>query len=186
MQTIILDRDGVINEDEVRDAAEWQAIPGSLQAVARLSQQGYRVVLAINQGELAGRKFSIEDFNAINQKMLSHLAQFGGIIEAIFFCPCGAREHDCHCRKPKPDMLNKIASRLRINLEDVPCVGDRLTDLQAARAAGCQPVLVRTGRGEHTESSKKMPADVPVYDNLAAYVDALLGMPKRCPLPTSP
>lgn len=185
MQTIILDRDGVINEDEVRDATEWQAIPGSLQAVARLSQHGYRVVLAINQGELAGRKFSIEDFHSINQKMLSHLAQFGGIIEAIFFCPCSAREQDCNCRKPKPDMLNKVASRLRISLADVPCVGDRLPDLQAARAAGCRPVLVRTGRGAQTENSSKMPMDVTVYDNLAAYVDVLLGMPKRCPLPTS-
>lgn len=176
MQTIILDRDGVINEDGIRDATDWEAIPGSLQAIARLSQHGYRVVLAINQGELAGRKFSIEEFNAINQKMLNHLAQFGGIIEAIFFCPCGSREQDCNCRKPRPDMLKEIASRLRITLDDVPCVGDRLSDLQAARAAGGKPVLVKTGQGAKVARGNKMPKDVPVYDDLAAYVDILFGI----------
>lgn len=175
MPTIILDRDGVINNEDVRSAADWQALPGSLQAIARLSQSGYRVILAINQGELASRRFTIEDFNSINQKMLSHLAQFGGIIEAIFFCPCGAREQDCNCRKPRPDMFRDIASRLRINLAQVPCVGDRLSDLQAARAAGGKPVLVRTGCGEKIVSQNKVPENVPVYDTLAAYVDSLLG-----------
>jgi len=174
MATIILDRDGVINEDEVRDAADWQAIPGSLQAIARLTQNGYRVVLAVNQGELAGRGFTIEDFNAINQKMLNHLAQFGGLVEAIFYCPCRAREYGCNCCKPRPDMLLEIAGRLRIPLEDVPCVGDRLTDLEAARAAGAKPMLVKTGKGENLVNKDKVPKGVPVYDNLAACVDALL------------
>ena len=175
MQTIILDRDGVINEDGVRSAAEWEAIPGSLQAIARLSQNGYRVVLALNQGELAGRRFTIEDFNAINQKMLGHLAQFGGIIEAIFFCPCSAREQDCNCRKPRPDMLKDIAGRLRIDLAEVYCIGDRLSDLQAARAAGAIPVLVKTGKGEKLARDNKVPEGVAVYDNLSAFVDHLLG-----------
>lgn len=181
MPTIILDRDGVINEDEVRSAAAWRALPGSLQAMARLSQNGYRVVLAINQGELAGRNFTIEDFNAINQKMFTHLAQFGGMIEAIFFCPCNSRDRDCNCRKPRPDMLKDIGSRLRIDLAEVPCVGDRLSDLQAARAAGAKPVLVKTGKGEKLVHENKVPKDVPVYDNLAAYVDVLLDKHRNAP-----
>lgn len=175
MQTIILDRDGVINNDGVHAAADWHALPGSLQAIGRLSQNGYRVVLAVNQGELAGRHFTIEDFNAINQKMISHLAQYGGLIDAVFFCPCSARDQDCNCRKPRPDLLREIASRLRIDLSNVPCVGDRLSDLQAARAAGAQAVLVRSGCGEKVVSQNKVPEGVPVYDNLAAYVDTLLG-----------
>lgn len=175
--TIILDRDGVISEepDGIPSAGDWQALPGSLQAIARLSQSGYRVILAINQSELAGRRFTIEDFNAINQKMISHLSQFGGVIEAIFFCPCSAREADCKCHKPKPDMLNEIARRLRIDLADIPCVGDRLSDLQAARAAGAQPILVRTGRGAQLVEQNKVPRDVPVHADLAAYVSELLG-----------
>lgn len=181
MPTIILDRDGVINNDGVRSASEWQAIPGSLQAIARLSQSGYRVVLAVNQGELAGRRFTIEDFNAINQKMFTHLAQFGGIIEAIFFCPCSAREKDCNCRKPRPDMIEDIADRLRLDLKEVPCVGDRLSDLQAARAAGAIPVLVKTGKGEKLVRDNKVPQDVAVYDDLAAYVEHLLDKRRNTP-----
>lgn len=177
MPTVILDRDGVIGEesDGIPSVADWQPLPGSLQAIGRLSQNGYRIVLVLNQAELAGRKFSIEDFNAINQKMMSHLAQFGGQIEAIFFCPCSPREPDCNCRKPKPDMLLNLAGRLRINLEGVPCVGDRISDLQSARAAGARPILVKTGRGARIVNDNKVPKDVPVYENLAAFVNDLLG-----------
>lgn len=177
MPTVILDRDGVIGEDTdgIPSVSDWQPIHGSLQAIGRLSQNGYRVVLVLNQAELAGRKFSIEDFNAINQKMMSHLAQFGGQIEAIFFCPCSPRDADCSCRKPKPDMLLNLAGRLRINLEGVPCVGDRISDLQSARAAGARPILVKTGRGARIVNDNKVPNDVPVYENLAAFVNDLLG-----------
>lgn len=177
MPTIILDRDGVINfdaESGVKSATEWQAIPGSLEAIARLSQHGYRVIVAINQAGLAQRKFTIEDLISINQKMLSHLAQYGGIIEAVFFCPCGPREADCDCNKPKPGLLKEIATRLRISLEGVPCVGDRLSDLQAAQAAGAQPILVCTGSGQKLASDGKVPKGTDVHESLAAYTDHLL------------
>lgn len=177
MQTIILDRDGVINldtEDGIRSAAEWEAIPGSLEAIAQLSQHGYRVIVAINQPGLARRKFTIEDLISINQKMLSHLAQYGGIIEAVFFCPCGPREPDCDCNKPKPGLLKEIAARLRISLEGVPCVGDKLSDLQAAQAAGAQPILVRTGGGQKLASDGKIPKGTGIHESLAAYTDHLL------------
>ena len=176
MRTIILDRDGVINEDSpdyIKTADEWTAIPGSLQAIARLCHNGYRVVIASNQSGLATHKFTISALNEIHQKMQTHLAQYGGHIDAIFICPHDARQ-DCDCRKPKPGLLLDIARRLRLNLADVPAVGDKLTDIQAARAAGARPILVRTGQGQASIDSKQVPADVPVYENLAAVADDLI------------
>lgn len=178
LPTVILGRDGVINfgsDNLIKSADEWKAIPGSLPAIARLSQNGFRIIVASNQGGLARRLLTIEDFVSINQKMLSHLAQYGGTIEAIFFCPCGPRDSDCNCRKPKPGMLLDIADRLHISLHDVPCVGSKLTDIQAAKAAKAKPVLVCTGNGEQLVQNKKVPKDVPVYPSLAGYVDVLLG-----------
>lgn len=173
MPIIILDRDGVINFDAeggIRCAADWKAIPGSLEAIARLSRHGYRVIVALNQ---AYRKFNIEAFISVNQRMLSHLTQYGGIIEAVFFCPCGPREPDCDCNK-KSGVLPDIAAHLRISLQGVPCVGDTLSDLKAAQAVGARPILVRTGEGEKLIEDHKVPKDVAVYDDLAACVDQLL------------
>lgn len=175
---VILARDGVINydsEESIKSPDEWKAIPGSLPAIARLSQNGYRVVVATNQGGLAKRLLTIEDFISINHKMLSHLAQYGGAIEAIAFCPCGPRDSNCDCRKPKPGMLLDIAERLRVNLADIPYVGDKLIDVQAAKAAKARPVLVRTGINEQLFNNNKVPKDVPVYASLADFVDELLG-----------
>lgn len=177
MPTIILGRDGVINQtstEHIKSADEWHALPGSLPAIARLSQNGYHVVVATNQAGLASGRLTIEGLVSINQKMLSHLAQYGGVIEAIFFCPAGVRDKNSDCRKPNPTMFIDIASRLRANLADVPCIGDKLSDLQAARAAGAKPVLVRTGHGEKLVRQKKVPEGVAIYDNLAEFVNELL------------
>lgn len=174
---VILARDGVINydsEDSIKSPEEWKAIPGSLAAIARLSQNGYRVIIATNQSGLAKRLLSIEDFISINQKMLGHLAQYGGNIEAIFFCPCGPRDADCNCRKPKPGMLLDIGKRLRIDLTDVLYIGDKLADVQAAKAAHARPVLVRTGISKQLFTNDKVPKDVQVYASLADFVDELL------------
>lgn len=176
MPLIILDRDGVINQDSddyIKSPEEWEAIPGSLEAIARLSQNGYRVVVASNQSGLARKLFSIETLNDIHQKMLSQLAQFGGSIEAIFFCPHGPRQ-GCGCRKPRPGLLQDISSRLRINLNDVPCVGDKLSDIEAAQAVGARPILVRTGRGQQLLEQGKVPDEVPVFDDLAAVAEDLV------------
>lgn len=176
MKLIILDRDGVINEDSryyIKSAKEWRAIPGSLQAIARLCQNGYKVVVATNQSGLASGKLSIIDLNEIHRKLLDHLAQYGGTIEAFFFCP-----HDpkmiCDCRKPKPGLLNKISESLRVSLNDVPVVGDKLSDINAALAVGAKPILVRTGQGQSTLDNERLPDGVSVYDNLAAVVDDLI------------
>ena len=176
MRTIILDRDGVINEDSadyIKSAEEWIPIAGSLQAIAKLCHNGYRVIIASNQSGLAIHKFEISALNEIHQKMQNHLAQYGGHIDAIFFCPHEPKQ-DCECRKPKPGLLLDIAKRLHITLADVPVVGDKPADIQAALTAGARPILVRTGQGQMAINSGQVPEGVPVYDNLAAVADALI------------
>jgi D-glycero-D-manno-heptose 1,7-bisphosphate phosphatase len=176
MPLIILDRDGVINYDSadyIKSEAEWIPIPGSLEAIARLSQYGYRIIVVTNQSGISHKKLSIDDLNAIHQKMMTHLAQFGGSIEAIVFCPHGPRQ-GCECRKPKPGMLFEIANRLNISLKDVYCVGDSQRDIDAALAAGAKPVLVRSGNGSILDDSGTFPIDIPVYTDLADFVDNLL------------
>ena len=176
MRTIILDRDGVINEDSpdyIKTPDEWKPLPGSLQAIAKLCHNGYRVIIASNQSGLGRHKFDITALNEIHEKMLTHLAQYGGHIDAIFFCPHDPKE-GCSCRKPKPGLLLEIAARLHISLADVPVVGDKASDIQAAQAAGARPFLVRTGAGQATIDSGQVPQGVPIYDNLAAVADTLL------------
>lgn len=176
MKLILLDRDGVINvdsTDHIKSEQEWHAIPGSLEAIGRLCRAGWRVAVISNQSGLALGRFTVEHLNAIHQKMIAHLSQFGGSIEAILFCP-HAPDDGCECRKPKPGLFLDLSRRLRQPLDGVMYVGDKLADVQAALAAGAVPVLVRTGYGRETEASGKLPRGVAVHDDLAAAVDATL------------
>lgn len=176
MKLIILDRDGVINQDSdafIKTPAEWIAIPGSLEAIARLNQAGYRVVVATNQSGIARGLFSMPTLNAIHQKMHSAAQQAGADIEAIFFCPHAADDH-CDCRKPKPGLFHEITRRFDVGLKGVPTVGDSLRDLQAGFVAGCTPYLVRTGKGSKTETKGGLPPGTTIWPNLAAVVDHLL------------
>lgn len=176
MRLIILDRDGVINEDSdayIKSPAEWVPLPGSLEAIARLHHAGWRVVLASNQSGLARGLFDLDALLRIHEKMHRALAQFGGVIDAIFFCPHGP-EDNCRCRKPKPGLFEDIAARLHVDLQGVPAVGDSRRDIEAARASGATPMLVRTGKGRAVNTQDTALADVAVYDDLAAAVDALL------------
>jgi len=176
MKLIILDRDGVINHDSdqfIKSPDEWVPIPGSLEAIARLHQAGYRVVVATNQSGIARGLFNIVTLNAIHQKMHSAVKMVGGEIDAIFFCPHAADDH-CDCRKPKPGLLQEIARRFDINLKTVPTVGDSLRDLQAGFVSGCTPYLVLTGKGEKTRTKGGLPPGTTVYPDLAAVVDHLL------------
>jgi D-glycero-D-manno-heptose 1,7-bisphosphate phosphatase len=176
MKLIILDRDGVINEDSdeyIKSAEEFVPIPGSLEAIARLNHAGYTVVIATNQSGIARGYFGMEDFNHMHDKLKRMLSAFGGHIDALFFCPHGPDDH-CRCRKPLPGLFEQIAQRLEVSLEDVPCVGDSRRDVEVARSVQAQPILVRTGKGERTVASGEGIEHIPVYDNLAAYVDTLL------------
>ena len=172
MKLIILDRDGVINVDSgqyIKSPEEWKPIPGALEAIARLNQWGWRVVVATNQ---SGGLFGMDTLKAINDGRVRGLAQAGGRLDGIFFCPHAA-DSTCDCRKPKPGMLLQIAERFNVELADVPCVGDGLRDLQAAAAAGAQPWLVLTGKGEATRASGELPPGTLVYPDLDAVAAAL-------------
>ena len=176
MKLIILDRDGVINHDSdqfIKSPDEWVAIPGSLEAIARLNQSGFRVVVASNQSGIGRGLFGMDTLNAIHQKMSEELAAVGGRIDAIFFCPHPA-DSTCDCRKPKPGLLRQIESRFNVDLADVPMVGDSLRDLQAGQAVGCQTYLVLTGKGERTHAAGELPEDTRIYPDLSAVADALL------------
>ena len=176
MKLVILDRDGVINIDSdqfIKSPEEWKPIPGSLEAIARLNHAGYRVVVASNQSGIGRGLFDMAALNAINDKMYKALAQFGGHIDALFYCPHPA-EANCACRKPKPGMLQDIARRFNAGLAGVPSVGDSLRDMQAAAAAGAQPMLVLTGKGAKTHAAGGLPDGTKVYRDLAEAVRAII------------
>ena len=178
MKLIILDRDGVINHDSddyIKSVDEWNPIEGSLQAIGQLCQAGYKVVVATNQSGISRGFYDVKVLHDINEKMSSMLEQYGGYISAIFFCPHVAKDN-CRCRKPKPGMLLDIAVRYENDLENAVFIGDTISDVRAAYAAGAKPILVRTGKGERTLASNDVDElkNVPVYNDLAAATQAIL------------
>jgi len=176
MKLIILDRDGVINFDSVqyiKAPAEWKPIPGSIEAIAKLFQAGYRIVVATNQSGVGRGLFEMDTLITIHEKMHKAVAAAGGRIDAIFFCPHAA-DDNCGCRKPKPGMYKRISECYNVQLAGVPAVGDALRDLQAAEASGCTPILVLTGKGEKTQIEDNLPEGTKVFKDLAAVADWLL------------
>lgn len=152
MRMVILDRDGVINqdsEDYIKSPEEWHPIPGSLEAIALLNQHGITVTVATNQSGLARGYYDVATLDNIHQKMQNSLALLGGKIDQVFYCPHGPQEN-CTCRKPLPGLLHQIAQKYDISLHNVPFVGDSMRDIEAATAAGAAPVLVLTGNGQKT------------------------------------
>ncbi len=178
MKLIILDRDGVINVDSaqfIKSPEEWKPIPGSLEAIGRLAEAGYRVVVATNQSGVGRGLFDMDTLNAINDKMIKGVAAVGGRIDAIFFCPHAA-DSTCECRKPKPGMFRQIGERFNVDLAGVPTVGDSTRDLIAGVAVGCTPYLVKTGKGEKTAEDPELPAGTKVFADLAAVATHLLSL----------
>jgi D-glycero-D-manno-heptose 1,7-bisphosphate phosphatase len=176
MNLIILDRDGVINYDSdqfIKSPEEWKPIPGSLEAIARLCQADYRVVVATNQSGIGRGLFDVHTLNAIHDKMHKAVALAGGRIDAIFFCPHLA-DMDCLCRKPKTGMLEGIESRYNVSLKGVPAVGDSLRDLNCAAKMDAQPILVLTGKGVKTQAAGGLPEGTLIYPDLAAAVATLV------------
>lgn len=175
MKLVVLDRDGVINADSdqyIKSPEEWTPIPGSLEAIARLTQAGFRVVVATNQSGLGQGLFDMATLNAIHNKMHKAVNQLGGRIDAVFFC-AHAQDAGCSCRKPQPGMLLEIAERFKLVLAGVPAIGDSLRDLQAASAAGARPLLVLTGKGRQTVAAGGLPEGTEIHADLAAAVMAL-------------
>ena len=175
MKLVILDRDGTINHDSdnyIKSPAEWRPIDGSLEAIARLTQAGYRVVVATNQSGIARGLFDTATLIAIHAMLQRAAALAGGRIDAFFFCPHAA-DSACACRKPKPGMLLEIARRFNVSLADVCMAGDAQRDVDAAAAAGARPVLVLTGKGRMTFDEGKLPSGTDVYPDLAAFARKL-------------
>lgn len=178
MKLIVLDRDGVINHDSdayIKSPDEWLPVEGSLEAIARLNHAGYTVVIASNQSGLARGYIDVEALTAIHMKMDEMLSRIGGHIDAVFFCPHGP-DDGCDCRKPKPGMLLDIGQRFNVSLSDVLFIGDSVTDIKAAHDASASAMLVRTGKGKKAEKilQNDSKLSVPVYDDLASAVEAIL------------
>ena len=173
---VILDRDGVINRDSrefVKSADEWLPLPGSIEAIARLSKAGFTVAIASNQSGLARGLFDRRALRSMHRKLRRLVAASGGRVDRIEVCPHGP-DDGCRCRKPAPGLYERLGRHYATSLEGAPAIGDSLRDLQAAAAAGATPILVRTGNGRRAEASLP-PAfrDVPVFDDLGAAAAAL-------------
>ncbi len=174
---VLLDRDGVINEDSeahIKSPAEWIPLPGSPEAIARLNRAGYAVWVVTNQSGIGRGYFTDDHLAAIHDKMHAAIRAAGGELAGIRVCS-HVPDAGCGCRKPGTGLVRAIETELDRSVKDVPFVGDSLRDLECARARGCRPVLVRTGKGERTR--RELPealAQVAVHDNLAAFVDSLL------------
>ena len=175
MKLVILDRDGTINHDSehhVKSVDEWRPIKGSLEAIARLSQAGYRVVVATNQSGIARGLLSTRTLFEIHDALQRAVSQLGGRVDAFFFCPHAA-DSSCECRKPQPGMPLEVARRFNVALKDVHMVGDARRDLEAAAAAGARPVLVLTGKGRKTQADGELPPRTQVFADLAAFAEHL-------------
>lgn len=149
MSYIILDRDGVINFDSdeyIKSPQEWRAIPGSLAAIARLHQSGFKIIIATNQSGVARGLYDLPMLDRIHEKMHAEVNLAGGAIHDIFICPHHP-EDNCFCRKPKPGLLYAIQSKYQIALNETFFIGDSMRDMLAAEASGCIPLLVLTGNG---------------------------------------
>lgn len=173
---VILDRDGVINEDSpdyIKSPAEWRPIPGSLAAIAALNRAGHRIVVATNQSGVSRGFFSLATLLTIHRKMAAALAKEGGSLDGIYFCPHSGNH--CPCRKPNPGMLQQIAADFHADLTcEAWLIGDSLRDIQTAQAIHCKSALVKTGKGAQTFANGEGLANVPVYENLSQWTDAIL------------
>ncbi|MDO9423964.1 MAG: D-glycero-beta-D-manno-heptose 1,7-bisphosphate 7-phosphatase [Methylobacter sp.] len=173
---VLLDRDGVINHDSddfIKSPEQWLPLAGSLEAIALLNKHGYRVVVITNQSGLARGLFDAAMLEQIHAKMQLMVAEKGGKIDAIYFCPHGP-DDNCSCRKPKPGLLETFATDNHVSLIGMAVIGDSLRDLQAAQAVGASPILVKTGKGNKTLFENPN-LNIPVFENLydaAKYITA--------------
>lgn len=178
MKLIILDRDGVINEDSddyIKSVEEWVPIPGSIAAIAALSKAGFTIAVATNQSGISRQLFDEFDLAAMHQKMCDLVEEEGGQIAGVFFCPHGP-DDGCECRKPGIGLLKQMESEFGTSVAGAPFVGDSARDLLAAKLAGCEPVLVLTGKGAATrlECSESELAGVAIFNDLNAFKNARL------------
>ncbi|MDD5579475.1 MAG: D-glycero-beta-D-manno-heptose 1,7-bisphosphate 7-phosphatase [Methylobacter sp.] len=164
---VLMDRDGVINydsDDFIKSPDEWHPLEGSLEAIALLNKHGYKIAVISNQSGLARGLFDEATLEKIHAKMHQMLAEKGGKIDAVYFCPHGPQSQ-CLCRKPKPGLLESFANDKNIDLNGIAFIGDSLRDIHAAQAVNANPILVKTGKGQKT-LNKHPNLNIPVFENL--------------------
>jgi D-glycero-D-manno-heptose 1,7-bisphosphate phosphatase len=178
---VILGRDGILNEyreGHVTAPDEWQAVPGAMEAVARINHAGWHTVVATNQSGIGRGMIDMSAVNAVHAHMHQMLQTQGGRIDAVFFCPHTPAD-DCDCRKPRPGLMREIGRRYGVDLSHVPMVGDTARDLLAAQAAGCEPHLVLSGRAatlgpEEVQALLQQVPEARAHASLGAFADFLL------------
>ncbi|MCB1684275.1 MAG: D-glycero-beta-D-manno-heptose 1,7-bisphosphate 7-phosphatase [Pseudomonadales bacterium] len=171
---ILLDRDGVINFDSpafIRSVSDWRPIPGALEAIARLHHRGFQIGVCTNQSGIGRGLLTEATLLEIHARIDRELAAMGAGIHAWRYCP-HLPEAGCSCRKPRPGMLLDLIATFAANAADTCFVGDSLRDLQSAQAAGCEPVLVRTGHGQAAEAEARSSGVTRIYDDLQAFATA--------------
>lgn len=177
MPLIILDRDGVINEDSdeyIKRSEEWVPIPGSLAAIAQLTRHGYQIAIATNQSGLGRQLFSLDALESIHAKLRSAVEEVGGRIDMIAFCPHHP-DDKCVCRKPNIGLLLQIHRQLPVDTDTTWFVGDTLKDIEAARKMGIRGALVLTGKGERTITKGLVSRETtPVFADLRSFANWLL------------
>ena len=182
MKLVILDRDGVINEesaDFIKSVAEWTPIPGSLEAIARLCHAGYRVYVASNQSGIGRGLYDRAALEAIHRKMRRAVSKAGGAIDRIVTCP-HRPEDACECRKPAPGLLRRLAKHYGLSMRGIPVIGDSARDLEAAHAVEARPMLVLTGNGQRTrETQLARDWRVETFENLLGAARALVAEQER-------
>lgn len=174
-QLIILDRDGVINLDSVdyiKSPDEWQAIPGSLEAITTLKKRGFLVAIASNQSGIGRQYYSLGQLARIHNKLHKLLLKNGCHIDGVFFCP-HTPDANCLCRKPLPGLIHSILSQFNSAVTDSLFIGDSQRDIEAANSAKIEAILVRTGNGAEAEKTVTCNKEIRIYDNLQQAVNAL-------------
>ncbi|GAB4391861.1 MAG: D-glycero-beta-D-manno-heptose 1,7-bisphosphate 7-phosphatase [Gammaproteobacteria bacterium] len=170
MKLVILDRDGVINQESdayIKTPAEWTPLPHSLSAIKLLTDAKFTLVVATNQSGIGRGLYDEAMLQRIHNKMLEEVNRCGGSIDNIFYCP-HLPDDNCECRKPKPGLLHQVARYYNTSLNGVPFVGDSLRDMQAAIAVGAQPILVKTGHGQQVDSDYIIQHHIREFNDLMA------------------
>ncbi len=173
---IVLDRDGVINEDSphyIKSLEEFVFIPGSIQAIVKLKKAGFVVAVATNQSGIGRGYFTLDTLHAMHEKIQSELQLFDTAIDGFAYCPHTPKDN-CDCRKPKAGLFNQLEEKLQCSLKNGFVVGDSLRDLQAGMKKDMQPILVRTGKGEKTQAAGGLPEGTKVFESLESFVRFLL------------
>ena len=173
---VFLDRDGVINEnraDYVKSWSEVKFLPAVFDALRRLAETDFAIVLVTNQSAVGRGIISKERAGSINRQIVETIRSQGGRVDGSYLCPHHP-DDNCECRKPRPGMLFQAADELGLNLDRSYFIGDAITDMQAADAAGVRGILVLTGRGQSQTREARTPLPWPIASDLGSVIDYIL------------